>query len=96
MSGVLTVAKGGDGKITVGVVDVPGASEQTEALVARTQAALGEITGMGGEVGTPAAELGQALMPGSLAVGAFVPAGRTQMVEMGMQELGAHVLSRRI
>ena len=44
--------------------------------------------------GTPATDLGQALMPGALAVGVFVPAGRTQMVEMGMQDVGAHVLSQ--
>ncbi len=93
MSGVLTVEKGGDGKITVGVVDVPGASDQADALVAKTRSALDKIAGAGGAGATPAAELGQALMPGALAVGAFVPAGRAQMVETGMQNLGAHVLS---
>ena len=93
MSGVLTVEKGGDGKITAGVVDVPGASDQADALVAKTRSALDRIAGAAAGRGTPAAELGQALMPGALAVGAFVPAGRAQMVETGMQNLGAHVLS---
>ena len=94
MSGVLTVEKGGDGKITVGVVDVPGASDQADALVAKTRSALDKIAGGRQDGGTPAAELGQALMPGTLAVGAFVPADRAQTVEMGMQQLGAQVLSQ--
>ena len=93
VSGVLTVEKGGDGKITVGVVDVPGASAEADALVAKTRSVLDKIAGAGGAGATPATELGQALMPGALAVGAFVPAGRAQMVETGMQNLGAHVLS---
>ena len=93
MTGVLTVAKERDGKITVDVVDVPAGSDQANALVAKTRSALDKAAGAGGDGGTPAVELGQALMPGAQAVGVFVPAGRTQMIEMGMRDLGAHVLS---
>ena len=94
VTGVLTVAKARDGKITVEVVDVPGASDEASALVAKTRSALDKAAGAGGEGGTPAVELGQALMPGARAVGVFVPADRAQMVETGMQDLGAHVLSQ--
>ena len=93
VTGVLTVAKEGDGKITAEVVDVPGASDQAEALVAKTRSALDKLAGASGEGGTPAVELGQALMPGAIAVGVFVPAGRAEMVERGMEDLGAHVLT---
>ena len=63
VTGVLTVAKERDGKITVEVVDVPGASDQANALAAKTRSALDKAAGAGGEGGTPAVELGQALMP---------------------------------
>jgi hypothetical protein len=68
VSGVLTVEKGGDGNITAGVVDVPGASDEAEALVAKTRSASERIVGGRPEGGTPTAELGQALMPGAIAV----------------------------
>jgi hypothetical protein len=93
VTGVLTVAKENDGMITTEVVDVPGASDQAEALVAKTRSALDKFAGASGEGGTPTVELGQALMPGAIAVGVFVPAGRAAMVEGGMRDLGAHVLT---
>ena len=62
--------------------------------MARTRSALERSAGGRQDGGTPAAELGQALTPGSLAVGVFVPADRTQTVEMGMQRLGAQVLTQ--
>ena len=94
VSGVLTLEKGDDGKITAGPVDMPGASARAEALVARTRSALQRLAGARPESGTPAAELGQALMPGAVAVGVFAPAGRADMIETGMQNAGAQVLSQ--
>ena len=94
VTGVLTVAKGGDGRITAGVVDVPGVSDQAEALVAKTRSALEKLAVARQAGDTPAAGLGQALMPGSLAVGSSCRTGRAQTVETGMQRLGAQVLSR--
>ena len=93
VTAVLSIAKAGDGTITPTVVDMPGGSEGAEALLARTRSALERLSGGRGGEGTPAAELGHALMPGAVAVGVFVPTSRAQAVEVGMQNLGARVLS---
>ena len=93
VTAVLSIAKAGDGTITPAVVDMPGGSEGAEALLARTRSALERLSGGRGGEGTPAAELGHALMPGAVAVGVFVPTSRAQAVEVGMQNLGARVLS---
>jgi hypothetical protein len=45
VSGVLTIAKDGDGKISAATVDVPGASDKAEALVGRTRSALAALAG---------------------------------------------------
>jgi hypothetical protein len=94
VTGVLTIIKAKDGTITAGAVDMPGASANADALVARTRSALEALAGRSGNGGAPAAELGQALMPGALAVGVFAPAARAEVVEMGMQNLGAQVLAQ--
>jgi hypothetical protein len=92
VSGVLTVAKRADGTIDAQAVALAGVEATADALVERTRAALETLSGVQASGDTPA-ELGAALAPGAVAVGVFLPADRAQVVTVGLQNLGAQVLT---
>ncbi len=93
VSGILTVSKSPKGAIATMPVEVSGASDQAEELVARTRRALDALAGGRRDGDAPAAQLGQALVPGALAIGIFVAPDRAEVIEMGVRNLGGQVLS---
>jgi hypothetical protein len=92
VTGVLILAKDGDGRVDARAADLPGASEGAEKLEQRTIAALASMAGVQGHPDAPAAELGHALRPGAIALVVFVDRARAPVVRMGLQNIGAQVL----
>ena len=93
VSGVLILAKDADGRVEARAAELPGASEGAEELEKRTIAALESMAGVQGHPDAPAAELGHALRPGAIALAVFVSPDRAAVVRMGLQNIGAQVLS---
>jgi hypothetical protein len=93
VSGVLILAKDADGRVDARAAELPGASEGAEELEKRTIAALESMAGVQGHPDAPAAELGHALRPGAIALAVFVSPDRAPVVRMGLQNIGAQVLS---
>jgi hypothetical protein len=93
VSGVLILATDADGRVDARAAKLPGASEGAEELEQRTIAALESMAGVQGHPDAPAAELGHALRPGAIALAVFVDPDKAAAVRMGLQNIGARVLS---
>jgi hypothetical protein len=93
VTGVLILSKDADGKVDARAADLPGASEGAGELEKRTIAALESLAGVQGHPDAPAAELGHALRPGAIALAVFVEPGSAPVVRMGLQNIGAQVLT---
>jgi hypothetical protein len=93
VTGVLILAKDADGKVDARAAELPGASESAEELEKQTIAALESMAGVQGHPDAPAAELGHALRPGAIALAVFVSPDRAAVVRMGLQNIGAQVLT---
>lgn len=93
VTGVLVLSKDADGKVEAQAAELPGASEGADELEKRTIAALESLAGVQGHPDAPAAELGHALRPGAIALAVFVKPGSAAVVRMGLQNIGAQVLT---
>jgi hypothetical protein len=93
VTGVLILAKDADGRVDAQAAQLPGASTDAQELEQRTIAALKSMAGVQGHPDAPAAELGHALRPGAIALVVFVERARVPVVRMGLQNVGAQVLS---
>lgn len=93
VAGVLILSKDPDGALDTRAVPLPGASADVERLAARTVSALETITGVHGHPDAPAAELGHALLPGTVALAVFVDKAQAATVRTALQTVGARVLS---
>lgn len=93
VSGVLVLAKDADGAVSTSAADVPGASDDADALVRRTMDALAAASGDGARSTAPAARLGHALRPGAMAVAMFAPSAAQAVLRAGLQLAGAQVLT---
>jgi hypothetical protein len=93
VTGVLILAKDAEGKVDARAAQLPGASEGADELEKQTIAALESMAGVQGHPDAPAAELGHALRPGAIALAVFVEPDRAAVVRIGLQNIGAQVLS---
>ena len=93
VTGVLILSKDADGKVGARAAELPGASEGADELEKKTIAALESLAGVQGHPDAPGAELGHALRPGAIALAVFVKPGNAPVVRMGLQNIGAHVLT---
>jgi hypothetical protein len=93
VTGVLILAKDAEGKVDTRAAELPGASEDAEELEQQTIAALESMAGVQGHPDAPAAELGHALRPGAIALAVFVEPDKAPVVRMGLQNIGAQVLT---
>ncbi len=93
VTGVLILAKDADGKVDARAAELPGASAGAKELEQRTIAALASMAGVQGHPDAPAAELGHALRPGAIALVVFVDRAEAPVIRMGLQKVGAQVLS---
>jgi hypothetical protein len=93
VTGVLILSKDADGTVDARAADLPGASGGAGELEKRTIAALESLAGVQGHPDAPGAELGHALRPGAIALAVFVEPGSAPVVRMGLQNIGAQVLT---
>src|SRR4030095_14028046 len=91
--GVLILATDADGKVDARAAKLPGASAGAKELEQRTIAALESMAGVQGHPDAPAAELGHALRRGAIALVVFVDRAKAPVIRMGLQNVGAQVLS---